>query len=1530
MSGASPGWAPDPSGRAPLRFWDGTSWTTWLSDGGTAVWPDPSPIRTAAPDDARVRFVAEMLLPAAAARGLVAEQQVAGLVGLARELTAQVAPTAAGPVTWLPEEQPAPTAGGWAVGPVPDAVWATPGAEGAGGVPGGLATGTFPTAAPRPDGRRGAQAAAALGRVRSRFGSELAVHGLAYLGVALMFAGLFGLVAFAFGDVAPALRPLAELGSVLVPFVAATLLHRQGAVVVARAMEALGGLLVPLMVVTSLVDGAGFPPDAARSGTAPVVLAGACVLVAGAQVAWVRRRPGSGVRYAVAPTGWLAAAMATIAVGRPMPSGQAVASPVPAQIAAMAVAVAVTAVVARGRSGPLGRAAGAAVLPGTALVLALGAVTAAGHGWPLLPVVLTLLACAVAWDRSEPLLPARVRDGLAVAGVLLAALRVLIGPLDQRPVRVAAMVAVTALLVATADLMGRRARSTGARAAALVGLCLGATAAVLVLAGDRELVARWVWAGGVALAVTGWSLSARRTGPGHAEPGWSTGLGWLAGLAQGLLVLVGGMHSGPTALLVGVTLLALAGPAGRLPVLSRGPGDRFWTVWWVVLGAGVGVGALARTASAVAGPSTAGGQVLLTATFAGLLVAVLLGPLPTRWRTWASTTVGWWGWLTVAQVAGVPRVWWAAGLVLAVAGLALAAQTVRRSGPAVALAGAAHATALVALLTAHSWSVPVAWAALTAVWLLTAVGTDRGTGPWRLAGAPLGRAAGPVAWSVALLALPVAAATALHTGGLVGGADPWRGLAFVLVAAVYPATTRARRLTERSAAGAVLAPVGYGAAVLATVLALVEAGPGATGTGASGRSAAAALGLGVLAAVPLLARPGRRPAVAVWTAVVVLPAFGWTTVRAVGPDGWWATGWPLGAVVLLGAGGAALVGALMSESARPARRPWPPARPTLPALTVGSVHLALGTTVAVLGGCVDPSAGWAIVLAAAAAVVLTVGVLTLLPPLAAATLVLGWTAAQVLHRDAFDPPVQLGLVAALLVVAHLLSRRPRTGWTRPDAWVALAGVPGYAVGLVLALQDAARPTASPWTDLTVTAAGLLLVATAVRLRRRRWLAEGLGWGGTVVLLVGAAYAGAGWPALTWALLGAAHTVLAAVVSRGTTRTVRQVIGALAALAAWVALLVWLAPGARPSVDLTLAVGALVLVVLAALVVRAGLARSWVVVWGTTTAVLGLGAAGPLLTGTAPADGWQVVALVVAAAAVVVLDRRRGPDLAVGLLLVAVQLGLVAARVGAGPAVGGLVGASAAGAVGLVLARARPPVRRVAAELGVGLLLLAALQLVLVGPGRTGVPAGPVLIAAVLAGAAVQCAAAGVAWRLLGLRLAAPVVAWTGWTVLVAGGLSGAGAGWYTVALGVALLAVVALWRADLRRRGLVPHPPGLGTLEIAAIAFCALSSVVDAVTVGVLHAFVTVGIGIGAFGWGLATRVRRRLAAGAVLVLVGLVVAVGLPLVAVLPPWGGVGAWLTVAVVGLLAVGAATLLEKGRAAARTARERFGTLTAGWE
>ncbi|MBU4337619.1 MAG: hypothetical protein KJ548_13750, partial [Actinobacteria bacterium] len=898
--------------------------------------------------------------------------------------------------------------------------------------------------------------------------------------------------------------------------------------------------------------------EAAATGVAPLVLAGACLLVAAAQVLWVRRRPGSGVRYAVAPTGWLAAAMATIAVGRPMPSGQSVATPSAEQVAAMAIAVALTAVAARGRHGPLGRAASATVLPGTVAMLALGVVTAVAQDWPMLPLVLTLLACAIAWDRCVPRLPGPVADSLIVAAVLLAAFRVVAGPLESRPLRVAAMLATTALLLAAAEVMVRRARSSGARLAAILGLGAGTAGAVMVLAGDTGLVAAWAWSGGAAVLVTGWALRTRRTVDRH------TALSWLAGAGQALLVLAAGMDGGAgAALLVAVGLLVLAGPAGRLPALTRGADDRFWSVWWTVLAVGVVLGTAARTVSAVTGATDAGARSTLVAAFVGLLLAVLLGPLPVTPRTWLSTAIGWWGWLALAQVHSLPQVWWAAGLAVAALGLLVAAQLTERSVATVPLGGAAHATALLALPLARDVSVPAAWGTFAAVWLVTAVGVDRGTGPWHRITAPLGRAAGPAAWVIGLLALPVTASATVHVTGWLVLADPWRGLPFLVLAAVYCVATRFPGVPDRSAVTGVLAPLGYALAVVGTSLA--------------GSIAAAALGLGVLAAVPVLVRPGRRPVVAVWTAWWVLPAFAWTTVRALDPVGWWATAWPLAAAALIGVGGATVVGVLLLGSARPVRRPWPPDGPTVPALTAGGVSLVLGTAAAVLSGCLAPSTGWAVLIGGAAAVLLVAGVLTVLAPLLAAALVLVWVGAQVLHAGPFDATLQLGLVAALLASAQLVSRRPHTGWNRPDAWLALTAVPAYLVGLSLALDDAGQRPDDRVPQLAVAGAGLLLVATAVRLRRRPPLAEALGWAGTAVLLIGSALAGAGWPALTLALTGAAHTTLAAVVSRGTTRTVRQVVGAVAALGAWGALLTWISPGAGPGSDLTLGLGALTLI-----------------------------------------------------------------------------------------------------------------------------------------------------------------------------------------------------------------------------------------------------------------------------------------------------------------------------------------------------------------
>src|SRR5674476_807317 len=132
--------------------------------------------------------------------------------------------------------------------------------------------------------------------------------------------------------------------------------------------------------------------------------------------------------------------------------------------------------------------------------------------------------------------------------------------------------------------------------------------------------------------------------------------------------------------------------------------------------------------------------------------------------------------------------------------------------------------------------------------------------------------------------------------------------------------------------------------------------------------------------------------------------------------------------------------------------------------------------------------------------------------------------------------------------------------------------------------------------------------------------------------------------------------------------------------------------------------------------------------------------------------------------------------------------------------------------------------------------------------------------------------------------------------------------WYTVAIGLALLAVVAIWRRDQRQLQVDPATgPAIG-LELVGIAFLVVSSLVQAVTVSLLHALVAMGLGVA----------------------VAVVLLVAVPLVRMLPAWGGAGVWLLLAGVGLAAVLAATLLERGRTAVRGALGRVNEVTAGWE
>ena len=215
------------------------------------------------------------------------------------------------------------------------------------------------------------------------------MHGLAYLGVLLLFVGSFGLVAFAFGDVAPNIRPLAELAIAATPFAAAALLLHRGARIAGRALELAGGLLLPIMAITSFLDGVGFPPD--LTGNALVVaLTTVVAAISGGYALWSARHPASALRFLVAPVAWLAVGLATTGVGRAVPSGKEVASVTAAQVMAIAAAMVLSGAAARRR--PVARLSGptlTSAVPGSVVVGLLAVLTWAAEDWPAIPVAVT-------------------------------------------------------------------------------------------------------------------------------------------------------------------------------------------------------------------------------------------------------------------------------------------------------------------------------------------------------------------------------------------------------------------------------------------------------------------------------------------------------------------------------------------------------------------------------------------------------------------------------------------------------------------------------------------------------------------------------------------------------------------------------------------------------------------------------------------------------------------------------------------------------------------------------------------------------------------------------------------------------------------------------------------------------------------------------------------------------------------------------------------------------------------------------------
>jgi hypothetical protein len=1490
------GWYRDPTGHSTLRYWSGTQWTTWVND-SSGTHPDPLRLghRLEPGDVEHLTFIHRVFLPEARRMGYLSPREDTRLEGLVTTMRTEAEKSGGTVPAALPTTAhtalPRPA--------VPDTVPRVTVRTAPATLPAEPRRAAHRDAAPEPS-----PAARWWRRTRTAVGSDLAVHGLAYVGVLLFFIGAFGLVVFAFGDVAPSLRPLAEVVIALVPFGAAALLMYRGAAVVGRALEVAGGLVLPVMVVTSFLDGVGTPPDLEGTGLV-LALTSLLALVALGYALWAARHPDSALRYLVAPVAWLAVAMASLGLGpRDVPSGKGVATPSSWQTAAVMLAVVVSlALCRRWPDARLAAATRVSAVPGLGVVALLALLSWTAEDWPPAPALATgalvLVGLDLLGDRLPVTLPGVVGPlwwALVTAGTALGVVATG-SPADVAPVAVIAVAGFLAQLERSAALQRP--------AATLVLPAAGAFLAVLSTAVDP-----W-WAVATCSALTVWA-GVRRAAPPAALVRAAIGLDVVAAVAPVLAVVaLAEATSATTALAAAAGLTVPAALAPRVVAVGRGPA--LWTHWARAVGAAVLVAAGAGLA--VAGDLNVGEQwtvvgALAVVTATALVVRLAPVARPPAVGAAASMTAVWlMVTLDVPVLAGVAVL---GGLALA---LVVAAHTrVVPQGPGVAasvgLTGHALGVLVLVLATPDGWSPVLAVALAT-----TGVGVTGWLGA--VGRSPVGAALDQrrIGWlPLALTAtgLPVTAALGLDRLQVLALGDQWRVLVPAGAAIAYALLTRVPVPTR---VGLVAAWSAWAAALLAPFAATDDLTAG--------------VGLAVVPVAVVLVRTARRHTVMTWSAVLAV-------APAVGLFAHAASTWVAGrsdelviAMALLVVGGALLVG---GSAADLRGRPWVPRwRPAhawaLPPVAVGLAEVAVALVVSV--SLTATEAGW--VCAGAAAILVATAVLARVGLLAGPAAAIGWVSFVLLAPEPVGsaPWAHVGLGVVLCASAELLTR-----WGDRTPWWARADVPLLVSAALPAVAALVVSVDTTDQHATFAAVGALCLAVGGRLRRFVVAAATLDGLGVVLVLTGAAGAGPGWLALALAALAVGLTALA-VISDGAVRTIAQLGGALAAAGSWGATVDWLALSQQGALDATVAGAGVVTVVAAGAALRRLVDRSWVLAWGGTATVLAaLGGVVAVASERSPlidaAPSWWVTAGLAAVAAA--LGLAAGP-VAVPVLREAAALAALEAL-----AVG-LQAADAGVAVHVIL---------LAAVSTVSALTLLALHTsgrsarwttsILVFGGAAAVwcvvvaaiaPAEPLLLVPALGAAAVQSAAAGVVVDDVLLRMGAPLLACGAWLVFALEALDG-NPQWVTVPVGLAVLAVVGLWRADRRQAGLDLAPPAVVALEAVGIAFLVGSSLVQAFTVGSAYAALVSAIGLLVASWGGITQVRRRLVTGAVLVVLGLVILVAVPLVQLLPAWEGATLWLLVGGLGVALVLLATMLERGRAAVRAGTRRLREVTEGWE
>ena len=401
---AAAAWLVDPSGRYQWRYWDGQAWTNWVGNEAGTGWD--SLVSGPSSDERDKLAYLRSYLVGAVARGVIspavaealdtdaaAWQQVPELAAPTPiDLRSDRLPQSAAPTTSAPlamAEAPAI--------PTPPASPSMPPPQ----VPRHSSTAaadsnwSFAVSTEGPVTKRPQRIRAWIRHAISGVSSELAAHGLADFGALLLFAGLFGFVAFALGSVSPGLRPVAEVAIPVTAFGAGWFLRRKGTPWVGNVLVLVGAALLPVVTIASLSDGASPPPDLSGAG-----LIAALVLVllatAGVEALLAHRDPTSSLRFAVAPTAWLAVAAAGLGIDRVVPSGSDLATPKPAQWAIVVVAILLTLALTQFKANEFwARSVAVSAWPSLAVAYVMTMVSAERVGWPPVPVLVAGLGVIV-------------------------------------------------------------------------------------------------------------------------------------------------------------------------------------------------------------------------------------------------------------------------------------------------------------------------------------------------------------------------------------------------------------------------------------------------------------------------------------------------------------------------------------------------------------------------------------------------------------------------------------------------------------------------------------------------------------------------------------------------------------------------------------------------------------------------------------------------------------------------------------------------------------------------------------------------------------------------------------------------------------------------------------------------------------------------------------------------------------------------------------------------------------------------------